>query len=153
LREDGTVWAWGANTQGQLGDGTYRSRGSPAPVARLDGVAAIAAGTRFSLALKRDGTVWAWGTNAWGELGDGAEVGSPPPVQVGGRDGGAAMAAGSGYGRALRAGPPYLRAEDGGGRVAYADGWVAHPDSRASGASTHASDARRPGEASLAWQG
>jgi len=60
LKTDGTVWAWGDNHRGSLGDGTTTSRSTPVQVPGLTGVAAIEAGYH-SLALKTDGTVWAWG--------------------------------------------------------------------------------------------
>jgi alpha-tubulin suppressor-like RCC1 family protein len=77
LKVDGTVWGWGANEQGQLGDGTTESRALPVQVRGavgdgfLTGVKAIAAGATQSVALKADGTVWAWGGNARGQVGDG----------------------------------------------------------------------------------
>lgn len=75
LKSDGTVWAWGNNQYGQLGDGTTTSRSTPAKVNGLNAVVAIAAGSFHSVALKDDGTVWAWGWNGSGQLGDG----TPPP--------------------------------------------------------------------------
>src|SRR5688500_2236932 len=71
LTEDGTVWAWGTNSLGELGDGTTTDRSSPVQVLNLTNVVAIAAGTFHNLALSEDGTVWAWGRNEFGELGDG----------------------------------------------------------------------------------
>ena len=94
LKHDGTVWTWGANDVGQLGDGTTISRSTPAPVPGLTGVAAIAAGTFHTLALKRDGTVWAWGGNDLGQLGDGTTLIRSAPVPVAGMSGVAAIAAG-----------------------------------------------------------
>lgn len=74
LRSDGAVFAWGANTNGQLGDDTVIQRRVPVMVKDLgpgSGVIAIAAGgLSFSFALKEDGSVWAWGTNINGQLGD-----------------------------------------------------------------------------------
>ncbi len=83
LQANGSVWAWGFNHDGQLGDGTDVNR--PAPVQVLkpgSGVIQIAAGKFYSLALKKDGSVWAWGDNQWGQLGDGTDVNRPAPVQV-----------------------------------------------------------------------
>ncbi|MBO7743100.1 hypothetical protein I8J29_02755 [Paenibacillus sp. MWE-103] len=84
LKSDGTVWAWGNNYAGKLGDGTTTSRTSPVQVIHLDSVTAIDAGREHSLALKSDGTVWAWGYNDFGQLGDGSSTrsGSSSPVQV-----------------------------------------------------------------------
>jgi len=56
LKSDGTVWAWGYNYYGQLGDGTTTQRLTPVQVSGLNGVIAIAAGGQyFTLALKSDG--------------------------------------------------------------------------------------------------
>jgi alpha-tubulin suppressor-like RCC1 family protein len=72
LKNNGTVWAWGDNDDGQLGDGTIGPvRMTPAQVVGLTGVVAIGAGDLHSLAVKRDGTVWAWGNNDSGQLGVG----------------------------------------------------------------------------------
>ena len=57
LKSDGTVWAWGLNENGQLGDGTTLNRNAPVQVLGLTGVVAIAAGPSHSLALKPDGSV------------------------------------------------------------------------------------------------
>ncbi len=82
LNEDGTVWAWGRNYEGELGDGTYTQRNIPVQVIELSGVIAIASKYETSFALKRDGTVWAWGYNNNGELGDGSTTNSSKPLQV-----------------------------------------------------------------------
>ena len=80
LKPDGTVWTWGYNANGQLGDGTLVSKAYPVRV--LEGAVAIAAGDQHTLALKSDGTVWAWGSNAYGQLGDGTVTRRSAPVQV-----------------------------------------------------------------------
>ncbi len=85
LKSDGTVWAWGFNSYGQLGDGAYCvGSDRPVQVVGLSNVIAIAAGGNHSLALKSDGTVWAWGENGNGELGIGTNDTNlhPIPVQV-----------------------------------------------------------------------
>ena len=87
LKSDGTVWAWGANNAGQVGDGTTTNRLTPvritpaAPVFPLT-FQAVAAGNDHSLALRNDGTLWAWGANASGQLGTGNTTPSLVPVQV-----------------------------------------------------------------------
>ncbi len=55
------MWTWGANSNGQLGDGSSTDRQTPVQAQGLSGVLAVAAGDSFSLALKSDGTVWVWG--------------------------------------------------------------------------------------------
>jgi alpha-tubulin suppressor-like RCC1 family protein len=79
---DGTVWAWGWNQYGQLGDGTTTTRTTPVQVPGLTGVIAVSAGGTHSLALKSDGTVWAWGLNNWGQIGDGTTTDRHSPVQI-----------------------------------------------------------------------
>jgi alpha-tubulin suppressor-like RCC1 family protein len=61
LKNDGTVWTWGNNSDGQLGDGTTTGHNTPVQVSDLTDVIAIAGGAYHSLALKNNGTVWAWG--------------------------------------------------------------------------------------------
>lgn len=82
LKEDGTVWSWGFNEQGQLGDGTSSHKGYPVQVSNLTDIIAIASGSNHSLALKADGTVWSWGNNTYGQLGDGTNEKRTKPVQV-----------------------------------------------------------------------
>ncbi|WP_212961125.1 Ig-like domain-containing protein, partial [Cohnella xylanilytica] len=87
LKEDGTVWGWGANGGYQLGDGTTATRLSPVAVRGPDGqpltdIVAISAGNGFSLALQSDGTLWAWGSNASGVYGNGSWSQSNVPVKV-----------------------------------------------------------------------
>ncbi len=82
LKRDGTVWAWGLNSSGQLGDGTNNSSNFPVKVKDLENVIAISAGHFHSLALKEDGTVWAWGYGGYGILGNGKLESSNVPVQV-----------------------------------------------------------------------
>lgn len=87
LKSDGTVWAWGSNSFGQLGDGTYVNgvnKTTPAQVSGLNGVIDVAGGTYFTIALKSDGTVWMCGGNDYGQLGDGTTTWKFTPVQVSG---------------------------------------------------------------------
>jgi len=82
LASNGTVFAWGDNERGQLGDGTRFRRHIPVQVPGLRKVAMIAAGRTHTLALRNDGTVRAWGENAHGQLGDGTTTLRTSPVQV-----------------------------------------------------------------------
>jgi len=82
LRKDGTVWAWGLNMDGQLGNGTNTDSNVPTQVSSLTGIISIAGRGWHSLALKNDGTVWSWGRNDEGELGNGTNTDSNVPVQV-----------------------------------------------------------------------
>ncbi len=102
LRADGTVWAVGENSSGQLGDGTTTRRTTPVAVAGLTGVLrSVAAGSYFSLAVRADGTVVAWGANAQGQLGDGTQTARSLPTMVPGLSGIVAVAAGELHGVAL----------------------------------------------------
>ncbi|UQZ85942.1 Regulator of chromosome condensation (RCC1) repeat protein [Paenibacillus konkukensis] len=82
LKSDGTVWAWGDNASGKLGDGTTAEKLTPNQVPSLNNVIDIAAGSNHSMALKSDGTVWAWGSNQYGQLGDGTKVNKKTPTQI-----------------------------------------------------------------------
>jgi alpha-tubulin suppressor-like RCC1 family protein len=84
LLDNGEVWAWGADTYGQLGDGgTSVNRQAPVWVVGLPDVAvAVSAGGNHSLALLADGTVWAWGRNSYGALGASVGATSQSPVWV-----------------------------------------------------------------------
>ena len=97
VKSDGTVWAWGSNSFGQLGDGTAgsaTSRSVPAVVPGLSGVVAVAAGQQHSVALKADGTLRAWGFNGFGQLGDSTGINEPTPAAVLTAPGGALFNAG-----------------------------------------------------------
>jgi len=84
LKADGTMWGWGENIYGQLGDGT-RLPQQPAPVRSVPGTnwKQVATSGIHSVALKRDGTLWSWGCNGAGQLGDGTTNWSIVPVQAG----------------------------------------------------------------------
>lgn len=78
--EDDTVWTWGKNDHGQLGDPNLNVTIEPHHV--YTGATAIEAGEKHSLVLKHDGTVWAWGLNSMGQVGDGTYTNSTLPIQV-----------------------------------------------------------------------
>lgn len=82
LLRDGSVRAWGNNSNGQLGDGTRVSRASPVAVAGLTDVVALAAGLEGSYALRRDGTLWMWGVMASKALFPGATVPADPAARL-----------------------------------------------------------------------
>jgi alpha-tubulin suppressor-like RCC1 family protein len=102
LADDGTVWAWGFNDQGQLGDGTLQYSTAPVQVQGLPEIKAISAGYTSSMALGRDGTVWTWGSNQSGELGDGTATSHPRPSKISTLDQINAIAMGAGTAMALR---------------------------------------------------
>ncbi|MFE5321461.1 fibronectin type III domain-containing protein [Paenibacillus sp. NPDC056579] len=80
LKRDGTVWSWGYNNYGELGNGTNTTSTTPVQVIGLTDVKAIAAGKDASLALKKDGSLWAWGGVPF--LGNGSMNNSYVPVKV-----------------------------------------------------------------------
>ncbi|AEC02213.1 fimbrillin family protein [Parasphaerochaeta coccoides] len=81
LKKDGTLWATGSNSSGQLGDGTTTTRTTPKQV--MTDVAAVSVGYYHTIILKKDGTLWAAGWNGDGQLGIGtALTTTSTPVQV-----------------------------------------------------------------------
>jgi uncharacterized repeat protein (TIGR02543 family) len=90
LKSDGTVWSWGLNAKGQLGNGTTTDASLPVQVlgpggaGHLTGIVAVMGGEQHNFALKSDGTVWAWGDNSHAQLGNGTTTNSSTPVQVSG---------------------------------------------------------------------
>ena len=92
---DGTVWAWGAGSDGQLGNGALALSDVPVKVHGLANAVSVAASAQDGYAVLKNGTVWAWGANNRGQLGDGTQgLSSDVPVQVHGLSDVAAVAAG-----------------------------------------------------------
>ena len=81
ITPDEKVWAWGFNTSGQVGDGTFDLRPVPVEIG-LDDITAVAAGALHSLALHRDGTVLAWGSNSHGQIGEGGGGNRNRPIKL-----------------------------------------------------------------------
>jgi hypothetical protein len=97
-KSDGTVWAWGYSSSGQVGNGVHgwmASVSEPVQVPGLTDVTYIEAGDHHTFAIKSDGTVWGWGSNAYGQLGDGTSIDRYTPVQVLGLTGVTAIAGGA----------------------------------------------------------
>ncbi|AEC02726.1 fimbrillin family protein [Parasphaerochaeta coccoides] len=88
VKKDGTLWATGQNTAGQLGDGTTDDRNKPVQVKGLNGVGFMTdvedvfAGGFHTMILKKNGTLWATGFNYFGQLCDGTTTIRTTPVQV-----------------------------------------------------------------------
>jgi hypothetical protein len=83
LKADGTLWAWGGNSKGELGTGNYDEKTKPEKIGSDTDWKSVSAGWAHSLALKTDGTLWAWGYNEFGQLGTGDYVDITSPVQIG----------------------------------------------------------------------
>ncbi|HEY1803160.1 MAG TPA: InlB B-repeat-containing protein [Terracidiphilus sp.] len=90
LLADGSVWTWGYNYNGQLGDGTVNNNSTPGQVLGpggtgfLNNTTMVMGGELHNVALKSDGTVWAWGSDITDQLGDGGTANSLWPQQVNG---------------------------------------------------------------------
>ena len=86
IKSDGSLWAWGDNSYGQLGDGAAKSYGknppNPDPVKIMDDVAHVSAGVWITMAIKTDGSLWAWGGGSEGQIGDGAREIRNSPVKI-----------------------------------------------------------------------
>jgi len=100
---NGTVFCWGANGSGQLGDGTRIDRATPGLVTGLAGlfVDEISAGGEFTCALIGDGRVYCWGDNSNGQLGNGTTTDSLTPSPVTGLTTAIAVSAGAAHACAL----------------------------------------------------
>lgn len=92
VKNDGSVWAWGSNSTGQLGDGSHTTRTTPVRVTGynaewLDNIEKVYANADVSMALRSDGTVYMWGNNDKGQLGTGNKTNTTHPVKVQGENG------------------------------------------------------------------
>lgn len=83
IKTDGTLWGWGRNGWGQVGDGTTTYRSSPVQIGALTTWLNVGGGQYFALATKTDGTLWAWGINNNGQLGQNNVAPKSSPVQIG----------------------------------------------------------------------
>lgn len=83
IKNDSSLWAWGQNNKGQLGDGATVNKMRPTQINAGSRWISIATGTYHSLAVKADGTLWAWGMNNQGQLGDGTTIDKTNAIQIG----------------------------------------------------------------------
>lgn len=102
VRVSGTLWCWGYNGEGQLGDGTTTDHLTPVQVGAADNWATVSPGGSHTCATRVDGSAWCWGLNTQGELGDGTSQQRLSPVQVGNADDWTALQAGSSHTCGLR---------------------------------------------------
>ncbi|MBI3038986.1 S8 family serine peptidase [bacterium] len=101
-KDDGTIWSWGRNDSGQLGDGTLTERHIPGLVSTTEDITTISCGGWHVLALKADGTVLSWGNNYFGTLGDGTNTNRTTPGPVSNLTGVIAISAGYNHSVALK---------------------------------------------------
>jgi len=83
IKTDGTLWGWGTQAQGQLGDGSTTARSSPVQIGSVTTWVTVACGYSHVIAVKEDGTLWAVGHNDTGQLGDGSTTDRSSLVQIG----------------------------------------------------------------------
>lgn len=83
IKTNGTLWAWGRNNEGQIGNGTTINQLTPMQIGTDTDWIAVGTGDYNSIALKSNGTIWTWGKNEYGQLGNGTLNSSYVPQQVG----------------------------------------------------------------------
>jgi alpha-tubulin suppressor-like RCC1 family protein len=83
IKTDGTLWTWGLNSYGNLGDGTTTARSSPVQTISMStNWKMVSAGNYMAVGIKTNGTLWTWGTGGSGALGDGTTSYKDSPVQT-----------------------------------------------------------------------
>ncbi|MEK3955873.1 RCC1 domain-containing protein [Psychrobacillus sp. FSL K6-1464] len=114
----GSVYAWGQNSAGQLGDGTTIDKTIPTKIDGLSDVVAVDSGNGFSMALTSDGSLYTWGNNGSGQLGDGTVTSRSIPVKIDGLSDVVAMEAGQTHALAITSdGNVYAWGSNGDGQV------------------------------------
>ena len=83
VKTDGTLWTWGRNQNGQLGQNNLIDRSSPVQVGALTDWLNADRGNNHCVATRTNGTLWSWGANDEGALGDGTVVNVSSPIQIG----------------------------------------------------------------------
>lgn len=83
IKTDGTLWCWGGNSYGELGDSTNTNKSSPVQTAAYgNNWSYVSLGFNSAIATKSDGTLWTWGQNNYGQLGDNTTISKSSPVQT-----------------------------------------------------------------------
>ena len=83
LKRNGTLWSWGENTKGEVGDGTTNSHTTPIKIGTDTNWSIIETGLNYTIAKKKNGTLWAWGSNNYGQLGLGDNTDRLSPIRIG----------------------------------------------------------------------
>ncbi len=104
IKSDGSLWTWGYNDYGQLGNGNHSNESSPTQIASSSSNdwVSVSTGWGHTLAIRSDGTLWAWGLNNLGELGLGNTTSQTSPAQVGTDTDWVAASAGDAFSLAIR---------------------------------------------------
>ncbi|MDQ1480111.1 MAG: hypothetical protein QOI44_972, partial [Actinomycetota bacterium] len=83
IRTDGTLWSWGDNSYGQVGDGTTTARPAPVRIGTATNWMTVVKGGDHNVALKTDGSLWTWGSNSDGQLGNNSTANRTSPTHIG----------------------------------------------------------------------
>ena len=83
IKNDGTLWAWGRNNVGQLGDGTTVDKNVPTQIGNSNDWDRISTGTSHTIAIKNNGTIWGWGSNGNYRIGVNIPYYIETPTQIG----------------------------------------------------------------------
>lgn len=83
IKNNGTLWSWGHNNYGQLGDGTLINKNIPTQIGSASTWSSVIGGLAHTIALKTNGSIWTWGLNLYGQLGDSSTVDKSTPIQIG----------------------------------------------------------------------
>jgi alpha-tubulin suppressor-like RCC1 family protein len=102
IKTDGSLWAWGNNSSGQLGDGTTTTRLSPTRIGMDINWKSVTTGSSHTVAIKTDGSLWAWGDNSRGQLSDGTTTSRLTPTRIGTDNNWTSISTGHGYTAALK---------------------------------------------------
>jgi alpha-tubulin suppressor-like RCC1 family protein len=103
IRADGSLWAWGKNSDGQLGRGDTKGRNEPVRVGSWSDWVTVTAGFGHSLGIRENGSLWAWGDNWYGQLGNADDTHKYSPYRVGSWKDWVAVRAGGSHSLGIRA--------------------------------------------------